>query len=338
MRRREAEDLCSRIQSADHEFCRVVSVFELADAKQGYFGELWLKPLRGGRDMEVVKPFGFVDSQARKWEVPVGTKTDGASIPRALWSLVGSPFTGAYREAAVIHDRYCQTKLRSWSDTHDAFYEAMLASGVDKQQALLMWAAVYRFGPRWTRDQSVCWGACICDRILLERVTVKPVFYEEVFNTIKKKAGSVKSKEEFEAFLEKETFPNSRDIAEIEGVFSGDFCGDKELFGVTEKKQAVPSLLWRGWGFNLGEIDDERPPSKQVYKVVNVESGDRLMIRNGPGRQFAAVGSIPAAGTGVLMEGKCELIWCKVSHGNTRGWVNGKYLTWDREESEGRSK
>ena len=36
--------------------------------------------------------------------VPVGFKTDGASIPRGFWWLIGSPFTGKYLRAALVHD------------------------------------------------------------------------------------------------------------------------------------------------------------------------------------------------------------------------------------------
>ena len=32
---------------------------------------------------------------------------DGASIPRALWTLVGSPYRGDYRRASIVHDQAC---------------------------------------------------------------------------------------------------------------------------------------------------------------------------------------------------------------------------------------
>ncbi len=35
---------------------------------------------------------------------PKGMPTDGASIPRVFWRLIGSPFTGPYRRPAVFHD------------------------------------------------------------------------------------------------------------------------------------------------------------------------------------------------------------------------------------------
>lgn len=126
-------------------------------AAQQFFGELVLKPLPDGVHMLVQKEFGFIDKQNLRWPVAVGYKSDGASIPRALWTLVGSPFTGKYLPAAVIHDFYCERKDRPWKVVHLTFYDAMIANGVDTIQAKLMYYAVYRFGPKWlqTRQQQL---------------------------------------------------------------------------------------------------------------------------------------------------------------------------------------
>jgi hypothetical protein len=60
-----------------------------------------------------------------------------------------SPFSGKYRKAAVIHDHYCESRIRPWQTVHNMFHKAMLAAGVDKVKADAMFAAVYAFGPRW---------------------------------------------------------------------------------------------------------------------------------------------------------------------------------------------
>ncbi len=82
--------------------------------------------------------------------VPAGTKVDGASIPQALWSLIGGPFEGKYRDASVIHDYYCDVRLKSWRTVHRVFYNAMRVSGVSEARAKLMYAAVFFGGPRWS--------------------------------------------------------------------------------------------------------------------------------------------------------------------------------------------
>jgi len=115
-----------------------------------YVGKLVWTPLPDGRLMELVQDFGFIDSLGLEWPVPAKTQVDGASIPQALWSLVGSPFTGKYRDASVIHDYYCDVRIREWPTVHRVFYDAMIVSGVTIPRAKLMYAAVYFAGPRWT--------------------------------------------------------------------------------------------------------------------------------------------------------------------------------------------
>jgi hypothetical protein len=130
----------------------VVSVLPLtghAQAKGIFKGEVVASFLRDGRNMKLERPFGFIDSKGTHWDVPAGAVTDGASIPRVLW-VSYPPFTGLYRSAAVVHDYFCQVRSRSWQETHEVFYEAMRASGVDDTIAKVMYAVVYRFGPRWT--------------------------------------------------------------------------------------------------------------------------------------------------------------------------------------------
>jgi Protein of unknown function (DUF1353) len=113
-----------------------------------YIGKFVAEFADDGRKVTLLEPFGYVDPAGKEWNVPDGYKTDGASVPAALWALY-PPFTGNYRSAAVIHDFYCDNKERSWQDTHMVFYFAMRASHVDEKTAKLMYVAVYLFGPRW---------------------------------------------------------------------------------------------------------------------------------------------------------------------------------------------
>jgi hypothetical protein len=59
------------------------------------------------RRMKLLAPFSFVDPDGKEWITPVNYNVDGASIPRAVWTLVGSPYTGDYRRASVVHDKAC---------------------------------------------------------------------------------------------------------------------------------------------------------------------------------------------------------------------------------------
>lgn len=120
--------------------------------KLGHFTHpLRVEVLPDGRLMQLLEPFGFVDPAGKTWQVPQGAKVDGASIPRVLWTLVGGPFEGKYRDASVVHDFYCDTRTEPWQAVHRVFFDGMLAAGVGMTRAKLMYSAVYLQGPRWSQ-------------------------------------------------------------------------------------------------------------------------------------------------------------------------------------------
>jgi hypothetical protein len=109
-------------------------------------------PNAPNRKVQVIDDFTFTEAaNGTVWEAPSGSLVDGASIPRVLWSLVGSPFTGDYVYASIVHDVACDTRTRPWRDTHYMFYLACLAGGTRRGRAKLMYLAVRNFGPRWAQ-------------------------------------------------------------------------------------------------------------------------------------------------------------------------------------------
>jgi hypothetical protein len=52
--------------------------------KASFKGEIVATMLPDGRNMKLVQPFGYIDSNGQSWDVPAGENTDGASIPRAF--------------------------------------------------------------------------------------------------------------------------------------------------------------------------------------------------------------------------------------------------------------
>ena len=99
--------------------------------------------------MRLLDDFTYVDPRNVEWKAPKGSVIDGASIPRILWTAVGSPFTGEYRQASVVHDVACEKRDRPWEEVHRMFYEACRCGGVGEVKAKILYAAVSRFGPRW---------------------------------------------------------------------------------------------------------------------------------------------------------------------------------------------
>ncbi|HGM8089608.1 TPA: DUF1353 domain-containing protein [Pseudomonas aeruginosa] len=112
-------------------------------------GKLLTEWLSDGRHMQLEFPYCYYSPDGTAWPVPAGTIVDGASIPQIMWSLIGGPFEGLYRNGSVIHDYYCVIQSRTWQETHRMFYDAMRCNGVEVLKAKIMFYAVYRFGPRW---------------------------------------------------------------------------------------------------------------------------------------------------------------------------------------------
>jgi len=125
---------------------------------QSYFeGEvrtLWLVEGEVGDDgpdrrMQLLEDFAFIDPNGVRWLAPAGSRIDGASIPRMLWSVAGDPFIGQYRRASVLHDVACDDRTRPSKDVHRMFYDAMIADGTSTAQAVEFYTAVRLFGPHW---------------------------------------------------------------------------------------------------------------------------------------------------------------------------------------------
>jgi hypothetical protein len=101
------------------------------------------------RDMRLLDDVKYIAPDKTEWIAKAGEKIDGASIPKTFWSILGGPYEGAYRDASVLHDVECDRREKPWQDVHYMFYTAMRSAGVSERQAKIMYAAVYRFGPRW---------------------------------------------------------------------------------------------------------------------------------------------------------------------------------------------
>ena len=101
------------------------------------------------RKMRLIESVSFRDKSGVIWIAHAGDVVDGASIPRFFWRFIGSPFIGNYRRASVIHDVYCQIKVRSSEDTHNVFRDMMEFDGVSGWKARAMYYAVMAFGPKW---------------------------------------------------------------------------------------------------------------------------------------------------------------------------------------------
>ena len=99
-----------------------------------------------GRSMTLLSELRYTDPKGVVWIAPVGSKVDGASIPRSLWTFMGGPFEGRYRNASVLHDVAYDQRTRTWQECDRMYYNAMRCSGVSALEAKTMFYSLYRFG------------------------------------------------------------------------------------------------------------------------------------------------------------------------------------------------
>lgn len=104
--------------------------------------------------MTLLSELRYTDPQGVVWVAPAGSVVDGASIPRSLWSLMGGPFEGKYRNASVLHDVSYDQHTRPWEQCDRMFYNAMRCSGVSAPEAGTMYYALRKFGHHWKAPKA----------------------------------------------------------------------------------------------------------------------------------------------------------------------------------------
>ena len=118
-----------------------------------------VRPLEGS-DYELAQGFCFratvgAGTEARNpengvWDVVVhvkpGFRTDGASIPRLLWRVFGSPYDPDIFPAAIAHDALYRGEIVERKDADAAFLALMVEGWVKFDRAWLVFLGVRLFG------------------------------------------------------------------------------------------------------------------------------------------------------------------------------------------------
>src|SRR5881227_4323515 len=97
------------------------------------------------RKMKLLGTFWYLDRDGKQWLTPADYTVDGASIPRALWSLVGSPYTGCYRRASIVHDKACDDAGSNTGKRRAAdrmFYQACRTGGCSVKYSTVLYLGV----------------------------------------------------------------------------------------------------------------------------------------------------------------------------------------------------
>ena len=90
----------------------------------------------------IVKTFHFRDRLGSIWTVPANTITDGASIPRFLWPVLGHPRETDIGQAAALHDFLYRVGSVTREEADDMLCQGMAALGASKVKRSNVWAGV----------------------------------------------------------------------------------------------------------------------------------------------------------------------------------------------------
>lgn len=103
----------------------------------------WERANKSGH-IRLVRDFCFWVDCIAYW-VPNGYVCNGASIPRPLWSIIGSPFDPMNAEFAWVHDPGYLTHAFTREQTDDMAYCIALQSGNSEAKAHAIWVGVRAF-------------------------------------------------------------------------------------------------------------------------------------------------------------------------------------------------
>ena len=76
--------------------------------------------------VELLRDLGYYGSSGT-FVVKKGFLSDGASIPRPFWGLVGHPLSSDYLESAILHDALARSGMYGPREADDIMHEAMVA-------------------------------------------------------------------------------------------------------------------------------------------------------------------------------------------------------------------
>lgn len=108
---------------------------------------------RNFRLLESVMYCTEVNGVLERIDIPVGTETDGASIPRIIWNVL-PPF-GIYWRATVLHDYLYRYTKRSRLECDNILLEAMINLGVDEVTRNVIYDGVRVGGePAFNKDRE----------------------------------------------------------------------------------------------------------------------------------------------------------------------------------------
>lgn len=116
----------------------------------GYLAQPKLSPVKGSDKLWELAEDWHVCVRGIWYVIPMGYRTDGASIPRFLWRVCGHPFTGRRVIPALTHDAIYEGVIPFYTrEGADRVYrDGLVEQGFPKWKAAVEYTAIRWFGKR----------------------------------------------------------------------------------------------------------------------------------------------------------------------------------------------
>ena len=131
---------------------------------QQFIGKINLQEYDNSR-WSLLSDFSYENN---KYIITCGTNfiTDGASIPKVMWSIIGSPMERDLLKPAIIHDGLYTIMSLDRHECDDLLKEMLLFNKVPEEKIFAIYEAVHLFGgTHWEKDSS--------DQAQLITITIK---------------------------------------------------------------------------------------------------------------------------------------------------------------------
>lgn len=101
-----------------------------------------IEPVPGTVEYRLCESWRIMIAGLGDLRIHSGYRTDGASIPRLFWRLIGHPYLPSYLAPALAHDALYQAELADRRECDRTLYVQLLRNGVGRLPAWIIWAAV----------------------------------------------------------------------------------------------------------------------------------------------------------------------------------------------------
>lgn len=104
--------------------------------------------------IRLTKSIIFIGNDGRKYIIPEGYVSDGASVPRFFWRILSPCIDGRTLPASIIHDFEYKHKIGTRAGADKDYYARLVADGYPRVKAAATYIGVRAGGSKHWGDEK----------------------------------------------------------------------------------------------------------------------------------------------------------------------------------------